>query len=55
MLGLLILLAAASFVVSMVMTLVMRRLSPSLGLLDHPGERKVHVESTPSGGGPSTS
>lgn len=51
MLGLLILLAAASFVVSMVLTLVMRRLSPSLGLLDHPGERKVHVQSTPSGGG----
>ena len=51
MAGLLILLAAVSFTLSMVCTRMMRRVSPRLGLVDHPGERKVHEKSTPGGGG----
>jgi len=44
-------LAAVSFLISMAMTLVMRHVSPRLGLVDHPGERKVQTRVTPSGGG----
>ena len=51
MAGFLVLLVAMSFAVSLVATLVMRRLSHRMGLVDHPGERKVHARPTPSGGG----
>ncbi len=51
MAGFLALLAGVSFVISLVMTLMMLRVSPALGLVDHPGERKVHSQATPSGGG----
>jgi len=51
MFGLLILLAAGSFTISMVMTVLMKRVSRLVGLVDHPGARKVHVEPTPNGGG----
>ena len=51
MTGLLILLVSLSFAISFAVTLVMRHVSPWLGLVDHPGERKVHTKPTPSGGG----
>lgn len=40
-----------SFLVSVVATPVIRRLAPILGLVDLPGDRKVHVTATPMGGG----
>jgi UDP-GlcNAc:undecaprenyl-phosphate GlcNAc-1-phosphate transferase len=40
-----------SFVLSLALVLVMRRLSPGLGLVDHPGGRKEHARPTPLGGG----
>jgi UDP-GlcNAc:undecaprenyl-phosphate GlcNAc-1-phosphate transferase len=40
-----------SFVLSLALVLVMRRLSPALGLVDHPGGRKAHGRPTPLGGG----
>ena len=40
-----------SFLVSVVATPVIHRLAPILGLVDLPGDRKVHVTATPMGGG----
>lgn len=40
-----------AFVVSLVLTPVIRRLAAPLGLVDQPGLRKVHVTPTPMGGG----
>jgi len=39
-----------SFLVAWLATFVVRRLAPRIGLLDHPGTRKVHVTPTPLGG-----
>jgi UDP-GlcNAc:undecaprenyl-phosphate GlcNAc-1-phosphate transferase len=41
----------SGFVVSVVLTALMRRLAPRWGLVDHPNSRKVHVIPTPLGGG----
>ena len=40
-----------SFVVALAATYVVRRFAASWGLIDLPGERKVHVTPTPRGGG----
>ena len=40
-----------SFALSLVLVLVMHRLAPALGLVDHPGGRKMHARPTPLGGG----
>ncbi|MEZ6124665.1 MAG: MraY family glycosyltransferase [Planctomycetaceae bacterium] len=40
-----------AFFVAFLLTPVIRRLAPILGLVDHPGHRKVHVQPTPMGGG----
>jgi len=42
---------SASFVISLVLTGVMRRLALRWGMLDHPGERKIHTEPVPVMGG----
>ena len=42
---------ASSFVLSLGLTALAKPLSRQLGLIDHPGERKVHEASTPTGGG----
>jgi UDP-GlcNAc:undecaprenyl-phosphate GlcNAc-1-phosphate transferase len=48
-------LAAAAFVlpcaVSWLLTAVLIRVAPRVGLVDHPGARKVHTKPTPRGGG----
>ena len=41
----------SAFVVSIVVTRVIRQFAPALGLIDQPEERKVHVTPTPLGGG----
>jgi len=46
-----ILLVALSLALSVLLTMLMRRISPRLGLVDRPGERKIHREPTPTGGG----
>ncbi|MBS0266105.1 MAG: undecaprenyl/decaprenyl-phosphate alpha-N-acetylglucosaminyl 1-phosphate transferase [Planctomycetes bacterium] len=43
--------AGCGLVVSAVLTSVMRRLAPRIGLIDQPNARKVHVVPTPLGGG----
>lgn len=40
-----------AFAASVLATPIIRRLAPALGLVDHPGHRKVHVSPTPMGGG----
>jgi len=40
-----------AFAISVVLTMVMRRLAPRLGLVDRPGERKAHRDAMPTGGG----
>lgn len=40
-----------AFLSSVTVTPIIRRLAPSLGLVDQPGHRKVHVTPTPMGGG----
>ncbi|MBM4083331.1 MAG: undecaprenyl/decaprenyl-phosphate alpha-N-acetylglucosaminyl 1-phosphate transferase [Planctomycetes bacterium] len=40
-----------AFVVSVIVTGLMRRFAPHFGLVDEPGERKVHTRTTPLGGG----
>jgi UDP-GlcNAc:undecaprenyl-phosphate/decaprenyl-phosphate GlcNAc-1-phosphate transferase len=40
-----------SFSIALVAGFVMRRLAPRIGLVDRPGERKVHTQTTPLGGG----
>jgi UDP-GlcNAc:undecaprenyl-phosphate/decaprenyl-phosphate GlcNAc-1-phosphate transferase len=42
---------AVAFVISLFGTYAMRRISPRLGLIDVPGERKVHSHPMPKGGG----
>jgi len=49
--GLLAGLATAAFVLSAIGTWLMRRLAPEIGLVDHPGDRKIHDASIPLGGG----
>lgn len=44
-------LAAASFVLALLFTRIMMDLAPRLGLVDHPGHRKIHAEPKPLGGG----
>ena len=41
----------AAFITSLLLTPLIRRLAPGLGLVDQPGLRKVHVTPTPMGGG----
>src|SRR5690348_14086422 len=38
-------------IIAYVGTLVMRRVAPRFGLVDHPAARKVHTTPTPLGGG----
>lgn len=40
-----------AFLASVTATPIIRRLAPILGLVDQPGDRKVHVTPTPMGGG----
>ena len=40
-----------SFLLSWLSGYVVRRLAPKLGLLDHPGQRKIHAHPIPLGGG----
>ena len=42
---------AGAFLLSTAVTPLVRRLAPALGLIDLPGDRKVHVIPTPRGGG----
>jgi UDP-GlcNAc:undecaprenyl-phosphate GlcNAc-1-phosphate transferase len=51
MTGLLVGVTLCSFFLSAVLTKAMHWVSPRIGLVDHPGERKVHDASTPCGGG----
>src|SRR5262245_21128621 len=37
--------------ISCMLTVLLMRLAPRLGLIDEPGERKVHTQPTPRGGG----
>ena len=39
------------FIFSLFLTPLMRRVAPRLGFLDHPGERKVHIQPKPLLGG----
>ena len=41
----------SAFVASWLLTPLIRRMAPRLGLVDEPGLRKVHVTPTPMGGG----
>lgn len=41
----------SAFAASFLLTPLIRRLAPTLGLVDEPGHRKVHVTPTPMGGG----
>ena len=41
----------AAFFTSLLLTPLVRRMAPALGLVDQPGDRKVHVTPTPMGGG----
>jgi UDP-GlcNAc:undecaprenyl-phosphate/decaprenyl-phosphate GlcNAc-1-phosphate transferase len=45
------LLSAGSFVLSVVLTYLMIRIAPRLGLIDRPGGRKNHAAAVPLGGG----
>jgi UDP-GlcNAc:undecaprenyl-phosphate GlcNAc-1-phosphate transferase len=40
-----------AFAISWLLTWLLIRLAPRLGLVDHPGARKVHTQPTPRGGG----
>ena len=40
-----------SFVMSWMMTLLIRRIAPRIGFVDQPGGRKIHVDFKPLGGG----
>src|SRR5438552_1087663 len=46
-----LLLGVASFVISWLLTALMIRIAPKLGLIDHPGGRKIHINAKPLGGG----
>lgn len=41
----------ASAILTVILTPIVRASAPALGLIDLPGERKVHVQPTPRGGG----
>jgi UDP-GlcNAc:undecaprenyl-phosphate/decaprenyl-phosphate GlcNAc-1-phosphate transferase len=45
------LLCAASFVISWVLTLTVKRVAPRVGFVDKPGGRKIHANPKPLGGG----
>jgi UDP-GlcNAc:undecaprenyl-phosphate GlcNAc-1-phosphate transferase len=45
------LLAATSFILSFFLTLAMKHLSPRIGFVDKPGNRKIHTNPKPLGGG----
>ena len=45
------LVSLSAFCLSLLLTPVVRKLSPSLGLMDFPGGRKIHSYPTPSSGG----
>jgi len=51
MLILCVMLLLFSLTLSLVLTALMRRLSHTLGLVAHPGERRIHSETMPCGGG----
>ncbi len=51
MLGVLVVGFFAAAGLSCALTPIVRKLAPSLGLIDLPGHRKVHVQPTPRGGG----
>ncbi|MEY4186032.1 MAG: putative undecaprenyl-phosphate N-acetylglucosaminyl 1-phosphate transferase, partial [Planctomycetota bacterium] len=40
-----------AFLLAVLVTPLVRRAAPALGLIDLPGDRKVHVIPTPRGGG----
>lgn len=40
-----------AFITSLLFTPLIRRLAPGLGLIDQPGQRKIHATPTPMGGG----
>jgi UDP-GlcNAc:undecaprenyl-phosphate/decaprenyl-phosphate GlcNAc-1-phosphate transferase len=42
---------ALPFSISLVLTAALLRLAPRLGLVDQPGDRKIHTRTTPKGGG----
>ena len=46
-----LLLAGASFALSWLLTLAMKRLAPRIGFVDKPGHRKIHDNPKPLGGG----
>src|SRR5437868_4656085 len=51
MIGPLLGLGAASFVISLSLTWLMIRLAPRIGFVDKPGGRKIHENPKPLGGG----
>jgi len=51
MIWLLTLIALASFAISWLATLVVRRIAPRIGFVDKPGGRKIHANPKPLGGG----
>ena len=44
-------LAAVSFCISWIATLLMKRVAPLVGFVDKPGGRKIHANPKPLGGG----
>jgi UDP-GlcNAc:undecaprenyl-phosphate GlcNAc-1-phosphate transferase len=44
-------LAGGTFVLSVILCALMRRIAPAIGLVDKPGGRKAHAKVTPLGGG----
>jgi UDP-GlcNAc:undecaprenyl-phosphate GlcNAc-1-phosphate transferase len=46
-----LLLAGASFVISWLLTLAIKRIAPRIGFVDNPGHRKIHHNPKPLGGG----
>src|SRR5438876_5680692 len=46
-----LLLGIASLIISWLLTALMIRTAPKLGLVDHPGGRKIHIDAKPLGGG----
>jgi UDP-GlcNAc:undecaprenyl-phosphate/decaprenyl-phosphate GlcNAc-1-phosphate transferase len=51
MLAPILLLGAVSFILSWLLTYLMIHVAPRLGLVDRPGERKIHSDAKPLGGG----
>src|SRR4051812_22624275 len=42
---------AVSFVTSWLLTFAMKRIAPRIGFVDKPGQRKIHANAKPLGGG----